>query len=91
MTEPEVNDANRQLELPPARARASGEVTVAHRWWSAREAAKYIGAGPKEIYKAVSRGDLRAVRLNRRGDIRTTQEWIDEWMCQKSRDVRASD
>jgi excisionase family DNA binding protein len=58
------------------------------RWWSARRAAAYIGAGPKEIYKAVRSGKLRAVRLNGRGDIRTTREWVDEWMEQKQLEPR---
>ena len=61
---------------------------VGSRWWSARRAAAYIDAGPKEIYKAVRSGKLKAVRLNRRGDIRTTREWIDEWMEQKQREQR---
>lgn len=56
------------------------------RWWSPRRAAAYIGAGPKEIYKAVRSGKLRAVRLNERGDIRTTREWVDTWMEQKQRE-----
>ena len=56
------------------------------RWWSARHAAAYVGAGPKEIYKAVRSGKLRAVRLNERGDIRTTREWVDAWMEQKQRE-----
>lgn len=58
------------------------------RWWTARRAAGYIGAGPKEIYKAVRAGSLKAVRLNHRGDIRTTREWVDEWMEQKQREQR---
>lgn len=58
------------------------------RWWTARRAATYIGAGPKEIYKAVRAGKLKAVRLNQRGDIRTTREWVDEWMEQKQREQR---
>lgn len=56
------------------------------RWWSARRAAAYIGAGPKEIYKAVRSGKLKAVRLNERGDIRTTREWVDAWMEHKQRE-----
>jgi excisionase family DNA binding protein len=58
------------------------------RWWSARRAAAYVGAGPKEIYKAVRSGKLKAVRLNGRGDIRTTREWLDDWMEQKQREQR---
>ena len=57
-------------------------------WWSARRAAAYIGAGPKEIYKGVRSGKLKAVRLNQRGDIRTTRDWVDEWMEQKQREQR---
>lgn len=56
------------------------------RWWCARRAAAYIGAGPKEIYRAVRAGKLKAVRLNQRGDIRTTREWVDTWMEQKQRE-----
>jgi excisionase family DNA binding protein len=56
------------------------------RWWSARRAAAYIGAGPKEIYKAVRSGKLKAVRLNQRGDIRTTPEWVDAWMEERQRE-----
>lgn len=53
------------------------------RWWSVKRAADHVGAGPKEIYKAVRAGTLKAVRLNGRGDIRTLREWVDEWMDQK--------
>lgn len=58
------------------------------RWWTARRAAAYVGAGPKEIYKAVRSGKLKAVRLNQRGDIRTIREWVDDWMEQKQREQR---
>jgi len=67
---------------------ASKERAAECRWWSARRAAAYVGAGPKEIYKAVRAGKLKAVRLNQRGDIRTTREWVDEWMEQKQREQR---
>lgn len=75
---------------PIARAPESTTTEQLHecRWWTARRAAAYIGAGPKEIYKAVRAGKLKAVRLNQRGDIRTTREWVDEWMEQKQREQR---
>jgi hypothetical protein len=56
------------------------------RWWTVRRAAAHVGGGPKEIYRAVRTGKLKAVRLNRRGDIRTLPEWVDEWMEQKRTD-----
>lgn len=75
---------------PIARASESipAETHTESRWWSARRAAAYIGAGPKEIYKAVRSGKLKAVRLNERGDIRTTRDWVDEWMEQKQQEQR---
>jgi len=69
-------------------ATAAQEQAGECRWWSARRAAAHIGAGPKEIYKAVRSGKLKAVRLNERGDIRTTREWVDEWMETKQREQR---
>src|SRR5436189_810854 len=56
------------------------------RWWTVRRAAAHVGGGPKEIYRAVRVGRLKAVRLNRRGDIRTLPEWVDELMEQKRTD-----
>jgi hypothetical protein len=88
--EPERED---QQPVEPPRTSARREVTdaIESRWWSARRAADHVGAGPKEIYRAVRVGRLRAVRLNRRGDIRTLREWVDEWMDQKRRDDFGAD
>ena len=75
--------------MEPTARTPDSTATATHaesRWWSARRAAAYIGAGPKEIYKAVRSGKLKAVRLNERGDIRTTREWVDAWMEQKQRE-----
>ena len=72
---------------PTPDSTATGTHATESRWWSARRAAAYIGAGPKEIYKAVRSGKLKAVRLNERGDIRTTREWVDAWMEQKQREA----
>lgn len=74
---------------PPQRPQVRPMDRAISRWWTARRAAAYIGAGPKEIYKAVRSGRLKAVRLNRRGDIRTLREWVDEWMEQLQRDGAA--
>lgn len=71
----------------PERA-SSNDYASECRWWTARRAAAHIGAGTKEISKAVRKGQLKAVRLNDRGDIRTTREWVDDWMEQKQREQR---
>lgn len=73
-----------QEAMPAPRGGTSTEVPVS-RWWTARRASVHIGAGPKEIYRAVRAGQLKAVRLNRRGDIRTLREWVDAWMEAKQR------
>jgi excisionase family DNA binding protein len=77
-----------ELTAPTPETAASKDQGSECRWWSARRAAVYVGAGPKEIYKAVRAGKLKAVRLNQRGDIRTTREWVDEWMELKQREQR---
>jgi excisionase family DNA binding protein len=63
--------------------------TIRSPWWTARRAAIHVGAGPKEIYRAVRAGELKAVRLNRRGDIRILREWVDQWMEDKQRATAA--
>lgn len=73
-----------QEAMPSPRGGTSIEVP-ASRWWTARRASMHVGAGPKEIYRAVRAGQLKAVRLNRRGDIRTLREWVDVWMEAKQR------
>jgi excisionase family DNA binding protein len=73
---------------PPSESSSTHDQPGDCRWWSAKRAAAHIGAGAKEIYKAVRAGKLKAVRLNQRGDIRTTREWVDEWMEQKQLDQR---
>ena len=83
MSSAAIHDSSRPRELITHASEAvpvPSPETAASRWWTARRAAAYIDAGPKEIYKAVRTGKLKAVRLNRRGDIRTLREWVDEWM-----------
>jgi excisionase family DNA binding protein len=90
MSHEDSHDRDQRPDPAVVRADGSPRASVVspadRRWWSAREAAEYVGAGPKEIYRAVRHGALKAVRLNRRGDIRTTREWIDQWMDEKRLD-----
>lgn len=79
-------DPQQVVRREPTTESAPQHDSNGRRWWTAKQAADYVGAGPKEIYKAVRRRKLKAVRLNERGDIRTRREWVDEWMEQKQRD-----
>jgi hypothetical protein len=35
---------------------------------------------PRQLHRAALRGDLRAIRINHRGDWRTTAQWLDEYL-----------
>jgi excisionase family DNA binding protein len=45
-----------------------------------KEAAEYARCGVKVIYRAVDSGQLRAVRLGGRRELRLTREWLNEWL-----------
>ena len=49
-------------------------------WLTAREVAKRAGCGINFVYAAVRRGQLRAARLNVRGDLRIHESWVDAWI-----------
>jgi excisionase family DNA binding protein len=49
-------------------------------WLTAREGAPYARCGVKRLYEAVRNGQLRAVRLGGRRELRFRREWLDEWL-----------
>jgi excisionase family DNA binding protein len=49
-------------------------------WLTVKQAAAYIQAGPKTVYRAVEAGQLRAARIGGRRDIRLRREWLDEFL-----------
>jgi len=50
-------------------------------WLTIEEARQVVKCGPKLLYRAVQRGDLRAARLGgRSGAIRIHRDWITEWL-----------
>jgi excisionase family DNA binding protein len=59
---------------PPA------QVPSASPWLNVKQAAAYIQAGPKTVYRAVEAGHLRAARLGGRRDIRLRREWLDDYL-----------
>ena len=44
------------------------------------QAALLLQSGPRPLYRAAKEGRLRAVRINARGDLRTTREWLAEYI-----------
>jgi len=55
-------------------------------WTTVRAEARRVGTGPRRLYDAVRRGQLRAVCINERGDLRLLPAWTDAWLL--SREVR---
>ena len=49
-------------------------------WLTLTEAAQYAKAGKRCLYGAVRDGRLKAARINQRGDLRFTPEWLDAWL-----------
>lgn len=50
------------------------------KWLTVDDAAEYARCGPKTIYAAVRRGQLRAARIGGRRELRFVTEWIDEFL-----------
>ena len=42
--------------------------------------AAVIGSGTRPIYKAIREKRLRAVSLNKRGDLRVHRDWFRDWL-----------
>ena len=49
-------------------------------WWTVKEAAGRARCGPKLIYREVTAGRLRAVRVGGGRSLRFKAEWIDAWL-----------
>lgn len=44
------------------------------------DVAKWAKVGRHSVYLAVNSGKLRAARVNGRGALRFTPEWVDAWL-----------
>lgn len=49
-------------------------------WLTVKQGAAWAQCGRRQLYEAVQRGELRAVRVGGRGELRFRQEWIDTWL-----------
>lgn len=50
------------------------------RWLTIKEGAAWARCGRRQLYEAVHRGELRAVRVTGRNELRFRESWIDEWL-----------
>lgn len=49
-------------------------------WLTVQTVAEELQCGVKPIYRAIDRGELRAVRLTQRGDIRIRRTSLVDWL-----------
>ena len=49
-------------------------------WLSVPAVADALNIGPRTIYKAIKAGDLRAAKINGRGDLRIARVWLLAFM-----------
>jgi excisionase family DNA binding protein len=56
-------------------------------WLTVPEAAEQLRVGPRSVYRAIQGGDLRAARVNERGDLRIARAWLQEF-CERRSDLR---
>jgi excisionase family DNA binding protein len=63
--------------------RREADAAVSSPWRTVEQAAARAQCGKRAIYKAVDARKLRAVSVNGRGDLRTTDEWVDQWLLEQ--------
>ena len=54
-------------------------------WLTLKECAAYARTGRRIVHQAIRRGELRAVRVGGRREIRVKAAWINAWL--ESREV----
>jgi hypothetical protein len=54
--------------------------TTPTRWRTVKQAAARALTGEKLIYREMKAGRIRHAKIGGRREIRTTDEWIDEWL-----------
>lgn len=54
-------------------------------WRTRKGAARYAGdgTGPRQIDRAVAKGELKAARVGGRREYRIHTDWIDSWLASK--------
>jgi len=63
-----------------ARMRPS-TTTIQTDWPSPTAVSRELGCGVRTIYRAIARGELKAARINGRGDLRISRQWLRDWLA----------
>ena len=78
------------VELDPHRDKEAATSPTVHwfdeptPWWSADQAAEYLGCSTRSVYALAKRDALRYVRLFSRRELRFRREWIDLMLEQRA-------
>ena len=49
-------------------------------WLTVLEAADILNIGKRSVFRAIKRKELRAARINERGDLRIARAWLIDWL-----------
>jgi excisionase family DNA binding protein len=53
-------------------------------WLTVPEVAARLRASRRSVYRAIKKGKLRAAVINGRGDLRSCDEWVREWLTSRA-------
>jgi excisionase family DNA binding protein len=62
--------------------------TIDHDWLTVPDIAGALQSGTRPIYRAIDAGELRAARINERGDLRVSRVWLTEWLEKRAARLR---
>jgi len=57
-------------------------------WLTVPEIARELRIGERSVRAAIRSGQLRAARINKRGDLRVSRQWLAEW-CERCAEAAA--
>jgi len=72
------------VNLSPNPAPAESPDQPRRPWLDVHQAAQRAGVGPRSIYKAAHKGELRGARITGRRTWRFLETWIDSWVLGKT-------
>jgi excisionase family DNA binding protein len=59
-------------------------------WRTVKQACAIAQCGPKQLYREIAAGRLRAARIGGRRDLRIHRRWIDQWLEQAATPVEVA-